>query len=63
MLRIATISEMSPLQEAMNSTEAVDKKTRETITQMSEAMKTMGRVIERYENENKQLKKQIANAV
>ena len=36
-LKIATISGMSPLQEAASTTEAVDRKARETITQMSEA--------------------------
>ena len=50
-LRITTISGMSPLHEVARESEAKDKTTRELITQMTEAIKTMGKVIDKNENE------------
>ena len=62
-LRIATISGMSPLHEVARESEAIDKTARESVTQMTEAIKTMGKVIDKNVNENKQLKKKIENIV
>ena len=56
-LKIATISGTSPLHEV---TRAIDQTARESITQMTEAIKTMGKIIDKNENENKQLKKKVS---
>ena len=56
-LKIATILGTSPLHEVARESEAIDQTARESITQMTEAIKTMGKVIDKNENENKQLKK------
>ena len=62
-LKIATISGTSPLHEIARESEAIDKIARESITQMTEAIKTMERVIDKNENENEQIKKKIGNIV
>ena len=59
-LKIATISGTSPLHEVARESEAIDQTARESITQMTEAIKTMGKVIDKNENENKQLKKKVS---
>ena len=58
-LKIATISGASPLHEVARGSEAIDQTARESITQMTEAIKTMGKVIDKNESENKQLKKKV----
>ena len=58
-LKIATILGTSPLHEVARESEAIDQTARELITQMTEAIKTMGKVIDKNENENKQLKKKV----
>ena len=58
-LKIATILGTSPLHEVARESEAIDQTARESITQMTEAIKTMGKVIDKNENENKQLKKKV----
>ena len=58
-LKIVTILGTSPLHEVARESEAIDQTARESITQMTEAIKTMGKVIEKNENENKQLKKKV----
>ena len=50
----------SPLHEVARESEAIDQTARESITQMTEAIKTMGKVIDKNENENKQLKKKVS---
>ena len=60
-LKIATFSGISPLHEVAKESEAIDKTARESITQMTKAIKTMGKVIDK--NESKQLKKKIRNVV
>ena len=42
-LKIATISGTSPLHKMAKESEAIDQAARETITQMTEAIKTMGK--------------------
>ena len=59
-LKIATLSGTSPLHELARESEAIDQAARELITQMTEAIKTMGKVIDKNENENKQLKKKVS---
>ena len=59
-LKIATILGTSPLHEVARESEAIDQTARESITQMTEAIKTMGKVIDKNENENKQLKKKVS---
>ena len=59
-LKIATISGTSPLHEVARESEAIDQTARESMTQMTEAIKTMGKVIDKNENENKQLKKMVS---
>ena len=58
-LKIATILGTSPLHEVARGSEAIDQTVRESITQMTEAIKTMGKVIDKNESENKQLRKQV----
>ena len=58
-LKIATILGTSPLHEVARESEAIDQTGRESITQMTEAIKTMEKVIDKNENENKQLKKKV----
>ena len=58
-LNIATILGTSPLHEVARESEAIDQTARESITQMTETVKTMGKVIDKNENENKQLKKKV----
>ena len=59
-IKIATISGISPLNEAITATTtAVDEKARQMITELSEALKIMGRSIDKNENDNKQLRKEI----
>ena len=41
------------------TTTAVDEKARQMITELSEALKIMGRSIDKNENDNKQLRKEI----
>ena len=59
-LKIATILGTSPLHEVARESEAIDQTARELITQMTEAIKTMGKVIDKNGNENKQLKKKVS---
>ena len=59
-LKIATIMGTSPLHETTKESEAIDQAARETIMQMTEAIKTMGKVIDKNESENKQLKKKVS---
>ena len=59
-LKIATISGTSPLHEVARESEAIDQTARESITQMTEAIKTIGKVIDKNGNENKQLKKKVS---
>ena len=47
------------MHEVARESEAIDQTARESITQMTEAIKTMGKVIDKNENENKQLKKKV----
>ena len=59
-IKIATISGISPLNETITATTtAVDEKARQMITELSEALKIMGRSIDKNENDNKQLRKEI----
>ena len=59
-VKIDTISGISPLNEAITATTAaVDEKARQMITELSEALKIMGRSIDKNENDNKQLRKEI----
>ena len=59
-VKIATISGISPLNETITATTtAVDEKARQMITELSEALKIMGRSIDKNENDNKQLRKEI----
>ena len=57
---IATILGTSPLHEVARESEAIGQTARESITQMTEAIKTMGKVIDKNENENKQLNKKVS---
>ena len=59
-LKIATILGTSPLHGVARESEAIDQTARELIMQMTEAIKTMGKVIDKNENENKQLKRKVS---
>ena len=53
-VKIDTISGISPLNEAITvTTTAVDEKARQMITELSEALKIMGRSIVKNGNDNK----------